>query len=113
MQTETAERKPRRLSWRHALGVGVGIAVVVATFAFVLPKIADYRDVWGVVKGLSWEDIALLAGATILNLLTFAPPWMAALPGLGSGVEAAEPRKAPLRSALERRSQSAHWPSHS
>jgi putative heme transporter len=81
-RTEEAPRR-RRFSWRQALVVGVGIAVVVATFAFVLPKIADYRDVWGVVKDLSWEDIALLAGATILNLLTFAPPWMAALPGLG------------------------------
>jgi uncharacterized protein (TIRG00374 family) len=76
----TARR--RRFTWRHALGVGVAIAVVVATFAFVLPKIADYRDVWGVVDDLSWKDIGLLAGATILNLVTFAPPWMAALPGL-------------------------------
>ena len=83
MQTEKAEKKHRRFSWRHALGVGVAIAVVVATFAFVLPKIADYRDVWGVVKDLSWRDAALLVGATILNLVTFAPPWMAALPGLG------------------------------
>jgi uncharacterized protein (TIRG00374 family) len=74
--------KRRRFTWRHALGVGVAIAVVVATFVFILPKIADYRDVWGVVKGLSWKDIALLVGATILNLVTFAPPWMAALPGL-------------------------------
>jgi uncharacterized protein (TIRG00374 family) len=72
----------RRLSKRHVLGGGVGIAVVVATFVFVLPRIADYRDVWGVVKTLSWTDVALLAGATLLNLVTFAPPWMAALPGL-------------------------------
>lgn len=79
---ETAAGRRRRFTWRHVLGVGVGIAVLVATFAFVLPRIADYRDVWGVVKALSWQDIALLAGATILNLVTFAPPWMAALPGL-------------------------------
>jgi putative heme transporter len=72
----------RRFTWRYALGVGVGLAVVVATFVFILPKIADYRDVWRVVKGLSWKDVALLAGATILNLVTCAPPWMAALPGL-------------------------------
>ena len=78
-----ATAKRRRFTWQHALGVGVAIAVVVATFVFILPKIADYRDVWGVVKGLSWKDIALLVGATILNLVTFAPPWMAALPGLG------------------------------
>ncbi|MGH3058529.1 MAG: hypothetical protein ACRDPP_09825, partial [Gaiellaceae bacterium] len=79
---ETTAGRRRRFSKRHVLGVGVGVAVVVATFAFVLPRIADYRDVWGVVKTLSWRNIALLAGATILNLVTFAPPWMAALPGL-------------------------------
>jgi putative heme transporter len=79
--TTTADRL-KRLPWRHILGVGLGVAVVVATFAFILPRIADYRDVWDVVKTLSWADIALLAGATALNLVTFAPPWMAALPGL-------------------------------
>jgi uncharacterized protein (TIRG00374 family) len=72
----------RSLSKRHLLGGGVGIAVVVATFAFVLPRIADYRDVWDVLQTLSWKDVVLLAGATVLNLITFAPPWMAALPGL-------------------------------
>ena len=72
----------KRISLRHVLGGGLGIAVVVATFVFILPRIADYRDVWDVVKSLSWGDLGLLAGATALNLATFAPPWMAALPGL-------------------------------
>jgi putative heme transporter len=72
----------RRFSTRNVLVVGVGIAVVVAAFAFVLPRIADYRDVWDVVQTLSWADAAVLTGATLLNLVTFAPPWMAALPGL-------------------------------
>jgi uncharacterized protein (TIRG00374 family) len=79
---ETTTGRRRRFSTRHVLGVGVGVVVIVGTFAFVLPKIADYRDVWDVVKTLSWKDFALLAGATALNLVTFAPPWMAALPGL-------------------------------
>jgi putative heme transporter len=85
MQAEDADRtttRRRRFTWRYALGIGVGIAVVVATFAFVLPKIADYRDVWGVVEDLTWKEAAVLAGVTLLNLVTFAPPWMAALPGL-------------------------------
>jgi uncharacterized protein (TIRG00374 family) len=58
-------------------------AIVVATFVFVLPQVASYRDVWDVVSKLSWGWIAILAGATALNIATFAPPWMAALPGLG------------------------------
>ena len=40
---------PRWLSKRVLLGLG-GAVLIVATFAFLLPKIADYRDVWGVVK---------------------------------------------------------------
>ena len=69
-------------SKRHALVTGIGLAVVVATFAFLLPRIADYRDVWGVVETLSWAGAAALTGAMLLNLVTYAPPWMAALPGL-------------------------------
>jgi len=56
---------------------------VAAVFAFVLPRIADYGEVWGVVERLSWKQIVALLLATLLNLATFAPPWMAALPQLG------------------------------
>ena len=63
--------------------IGTGIAVVAATFVFVLPRIANYGEVWSVVKQLSWLQIAALVAATLLNLVTFAPPWMVALPGLG------------------------------
>jgi putative heme transporter len=60
----------------------LGAAFVLATFVFFLPQIADYRDVWGVVKDLSWRWFLGLVGVTALNLATFAPPWQAALPGL-------------------------------
>jgi len=82
MAGETIPPPRRRFTKRHMVGTGVGIVIVVATFAFVLPRIADYRDVWGVLATLSWRDVAVLMGVTVLNLLTFAPPWMAALPGL-------------------------------
>jgi uncharacterized membrane protein YbhN (UPF0104 family) len=77
--------KRRRFPWRRAAGGGVGLIVVVATFVFILPRVADYRDVWAVVKQLSWEELGVLLAATLLNLATFAPPWMAALPGLRFG----------------------------
>ena len=78
-----ATPKPRRrFSWKTALGGGLGIVVIVGTFVFVLPKVADYRSVWGVVKALSWAQVGVLVGATALNLATYAPPLMAALPGL-------------------------------
>jgi uncharacterized protein (TIRG00374 family) len=67
--------------WQR-IGTVLGIVVVATTFAFVLPRIADYGEVWGVVKGLSWKEIVVLLLATLVNLATFAPPWMAVLPGL-------------------------------
>jgi uncharacterized membrane protein YbhN (UPF0104 family) len=68
---------------KRLLGGGVTLAIVVAVFVFFLPRIADYRDVLDVLRGLGWQDWLLLAVAVVANLVTFAPPWMAALPGLG------------------------------
>ena len=68
---------------RRAITVAIGLAAVAATFVFVLPRIADYGDVWDAVEDLSGTQVAALAGATLLNLVTFGPPWQAALPGLG------------------------------
>jgi putative heme transporter len=76
-------RSPRRL-----LLAALGAVFVLATFAYFLPQIADYRDVWGVLKALSRQWAIALVAATILNLVTFAPPWQVVLPGL------------PFRSAL-------------
>ena len=74
---------PIRSRRRQLIGGGIAIAVIAGTFFFVLPRIADYRDVWGVVKTLTWESLVALAVAAVVNVLTYAPPWQAALPGLG------------------------------
>ena len=71
-----------RFSPKRIALIGIGILIVVLTFAYFLPKIANYGEVWGIVKTLSWEWIAVLLGAALLNVVTFAPPWMIALPGL-------------------------------
>jgi uncharacterized protein (TIRG00374 family) len=63
------------------LGV-IGLAVVVVTFAVVLPRIASYGEVWDVVKQLDTAWLLALALAVALNIVTYAPPWMIALPGL-------------------------------
>jgi uncharacterized protein (TIRG00374 family) len=74
-------KKKSSLKKRAVIG-GVGIAVLVGTFVFILPRIADYRSVWEVVQDLTWEQIGVLVLTVIANLATYAPPWMAALPGL-------------------------------
>ena len=71
----------RWYSKRVLLGLA-GVVLIVATFAYLLPTIADYRDVWSVVKGMSWEWTVALVAVTAVNILTFAPPWLVLLPGL-------------------------------
>lgn len=84
MSDDTAAPRRRLTKTHKRLLGGVGsIAVVVAVFAFFLPRIADYRSVWAVMRELDWKDWALLSASTLLNLATFPPVWMAALPGLG------------------------------
>jgi uncharacterized membrane protein YbhN (UPF0104 family) len=70
-------RRPRNL----LLGA-LGLAVVVITFAVVLPRIASYRDVWDVLRRLDGTWLLALVAAVVLNVVTYAPPWMLALPGL-------------------------------
>jgi uncharacterized protein (TIRG00374 family) len=74
---------PRRkqLVKRLALG-GISVGIIAVTFAYFLPTIADYGQVWNVVTELSWQWVVALLGVTAINLVTFAPPWQVALPGL-------------------------------
>jgi uncharacterized protein (TIRG00374 family) len=72
-------RKPQT---KRLLLAGASLAIIVVTFVYFLPTIANYGQVWDVVRDLSWQQILLLLAATALNLVTFAPPWMVALPGI-------------------------------
>lgn len=68
---------------RRQLVLGaLGAAVVLVTFALVLPRIADYGDVWRAVRELDRGWLLVLAAAVVFNVVTYAPPWMLALPGL-------------------------------
>jgi uncharacterized protein (TIRG00374 family) len=81
VELEEAQRK-KRTGKRRVIMVVVSVAIIAVVFAFALPKIANYRDVWDVVSGLSWEWIAALLVASSLDIATYGPPWVAALPGL-------------------------------
>lgn len=84
VQKELAHaEKKRRTGKARIVGIVVSVAIIGVVFAYVLPKIADYSEVWKVVSGVSWEWLVGLVAVTILNLLSNAPPWMAALPGIG------------------------------
>ena len=75
-------RRKRRTGRARIVGTLVSVAVIGAVFAFALPRIADYGDVWDEIHKLSWQWLVVLGLATLLNLATYGPPLMAALPGL-------------------------------
>jgi uncharacterized protein (TIRG00374 family) len=68
--------------WRKIAGSVGGVAIVAVVFAVLLPRIADYADVWDVMTSLTGGELVALAVATAINVATYGPPWMAALPGL-------------------------------
>jgi uncharacterized membrane protein YbhN (UPF0104 family) len=83
VQAELDEaRKKRRKGRARIIGIVASVLVVAGVFAFALPRIADYGEVWNVVQTLSWEWIVALAVAVLLNLATYGPPLEAALPGI-------------------------------
>ncbi len=76
--------RPRR---RHgplfrAIQIALSVAVVLAIFGLILPKIASYADVWKTITHLTWLELATLIAATIFNLFTYWWQMMAAMPGL-------------------------------
>jgi uncharacterized membrane protein YbhN (UPF0104 family) len=81
VERQKAERK-KRTGWGRIVAIVLSVVVIGAVFAFALPRIADYRAVWDVVQGLSWEWIVALLVASSLDIATYAPPWVASLPGL-------------------------------
>ena len=73
-----ARVKPTHL----AIGV-LGALIIAGTFLIVLPEIASYGSVVDQFQRFTAMDIVVLIGLAVLNIVTFAPPLQAALPGLG------------------------------
>ncbi|MGY1704823.1 YbhN family protein [Geodermatophilus sp. SYSU D00697] len=82
----TAPRPPRSAARRLLRGpaarTALALAVVVAVFAGVLPRIADYSAAWDLVRGMTVAETGTVAAVALVNLFSYAPLWMAAMPGL-------------------------------
>jgi len=58
------------------------VAVVLGVFGLILPRVADFDQVWASIRSLTgWQYLAL-AAATLLNIVTYWPVTMAGMPGL-------------------------------
>lgn len=70
---------------RRVISAALPLVVVVGIFAFAIPRIADYGEVWSTMGTLSSLQLWTLIGASVCNLFTSWLANMAALPGLKLG----------------------------
>ena len=74
----------RPLTQRIVLSA-IGIGVVVLVFAFLFPRLADYGEVWGVIRDIPAHWIALVVVAALLNHGSYPFMMMALIPRLPYG----------------------------
>ncbi len=72
--------RPRRI--QRAIQAAVALGVVAGVFLYLIPKFASYSAVWNVVRGLTAGQLGLLFATTALNIATYWPQMVAAMPGL-------------------------------
>ncbi len=72
------ERSRRRQVLRSA----ASLAIVVAIFVGVIPRIASYGDVWSTLRDMTWLEITSLVVVAIWNVVTYWFLLVAVLPGL-------------------------------
>jgi len=72
-----------RVKPTHLVIGTLGVLIIAGTFLIVLPEVASYGSVIDQFQRFTTRDIVLLVALAIANVLTFAPPLQAALPGLG------------------------------
>ena len=82
---EDRSRSPRRVLTGPAGRTALTVGVVVVVFAGVLPRIADYSAAWELVRDLTAPEVAGIGVIALVNLFSYAPLWMAAMPGLSLG----------------------------
>jgi uncharacterized membrane protein YbhN (UPF0104 family) len=80
--TEERARKARHKRIWRIVQIVVSLAIAVAIFWGILPKIASYGEVWRALQSMTLLELLTLIGITAFNIWTYWPQMMAALPGL-------------------------------
>jgi uncharacterized membrane protein YbhN (UPF0104 family) len=69
-QTEAPQRK-KRPWWQQALSVTITAIVLVAVFGFVIPQLADYKDILGFVSEIPATTWLVLVAFSVAFLLAY------------------------------------------
>ena len=79
---QQTEGRPRK-RWGPRLTQLLAVAVILATFGFIFPRLASYGAAWDVVRSMTAGWILTLIGLTVLNFIFTWWFITACMPGLG------------------------------
>lgn len=71
-----------RMTRRRVIQGVLSLAVVVAIFAFALPKVADFGEVRAEITEMTWLELLTLLAVSAWNIVTYWAVMVASLPGL-------------------------------
>jgi putative heme transporter len=80
--TNNATTTTRRWTTKRVLGAVFSLVLIVAVFGFLLPKLADYRDIFSDLDDLSSSAWIALAIVGVWNLFALTPLVVVSLPGV-------------------------------
>ena len=80
-QAQSPGEPSKAADFAVALTVGLSSSIHHSSTDIALPGIVSYEDVWRALRQLSWLGIIAVSLATLINILTYGPNLMAALPG--------------------------------
>jgi putative heme transporter len=75
----SGESRPKR---RQLVRSILSIAVIIIIFVVVLPRLADWSEVWATLRNMTWLEVLTLTLAAAWNLITYWVLFMITLPGL-------------------------------
>jgi hypothetical protein len=79
---ETPTKPARKLDVKQIVWFVIGILLVAAIFVFVIPRFANWHDVFAAMRTLTPMEFWSLLAVTLFNLYTYWLANQAALPGL-------------------------------
>ena len=74
--------RDRRAVLKRVIQALVSLAIVVGIFVGVIPRLANYSDVWDTIKAMTSLEVGTLAVVGLWNLVTYWFVMVAVLPGL-------------------------------
>ncbi len=74
--------RTRTATWKRVAQALLSVAIVAGIFVGIMPRIADYGDVWDTIKAMTSLELGSLFLVGLWNLVTYWFVLTAALPGL-------------------------------